>query len=127
MRSILTVLIMLFGFSTSGWSQLRIVGAISGTIQDQTRAVVPGVPVSLRDTKTGIAKETRSNEVGTFLFADLASGLYEIVVTAPGFQTSRLRDVSVSTSQTTDVRIVLQIGTATEEVMVVSEAAPALE
>jgi hypothetical protein len=99
-------------------AQLRIVGSVSGTVQDQTGAVIPNASVILKDTKTGIRKETASTAGGTFLFPDLATGLYEVTVTAPGFQTSVLPDISVSTSQTTDVRVSLEVGVATQVVTV---------
>ena len=100
------------------FAQLRIVGAISGGVEDQNGAVIEEARVILRDTKTGITKETISNDHGTFQFLDLASGLYEITVTTPGFQTSVLPNISVSTSQITDVRVKMTVGQASETIMV---------
>src|SRR5437667_5532396 len=99
---------VLLASSQSAFAQLRIVGAISGTVQDPTGAVVPNARVTLKDTKTGITKEATSTEQGTFLFPDLASGVYEVSVTATGFRTSLVNNISVSTSQTTDVRVTLE-------------------
>src|SRR5256886_9892636 len=61
-------------------AQLRIVGSISGTVQDPTGAVVPNARVVLKDQKTGLTKESTTTEAGAFLFPDLASGLYQITV-----------------------------------------------
>lgn len=75
------------------FAQLRIVGAISGTVEDPTGAVVPNAKVILKDTKTGLTKETVSSPHGTFLFPDLASGVYEITVnsgTRPVFASATL-------------------------------------
>jgi Carboxypeptidase regulatory-like domain len=108
-------------------AQLRIVGSISGTIQDQTGAVIPGASVVLQDSKTGIKKEITSTGGGTFLFSDLATGLYEITVTATGFQTSVLSNVSVSTNQTTDIRVSLEVGVATQVITVEGGPSQALE
>src|SRR5262245_16188570 len=127
LRRVIFVSILLSWSSSIGWAQLRIVGAISGTVQDQTRAVIPGVQVSLRDTKTGITRETKSTENGTFLFPDLASGLYDVTATQPGFQTSRLQNISVSTSQTTDVRIVMALGPASAQITVSADTTQVLE
>jgi hypothetical protein len=113
--------------STTTWAQLRIVGAISGTVQDQTGAVIPNAKVTLKDTKTGITKEVTATERGTFLFPDLAVGLYEVTVTAANFQSSRVTDISVSTSQTTDVRINMEVGATTETVTVSGGEAQGLE
>ncbi len=123
----MALIIFWLAAGSAAWAQLRIVGAISGVVHDQTGAVIPGVQIRLQDTKTGITRDTLSTENGTFLFPDLASGLYEVVATQPGFQTSRLQNISVSTSQTTDVRIIMQVGQASAEVTVSAETAQVLE
>src|SRR5215471_6084740 len=97
LTSILLVLGALVLGAQSVDAQLRIVGAISGTVQDPTGAVVPKAKVVLKDTKTGLTKETISTELGTFLFSDLAVGSYEVMVTAPGFKSETVGGVSVST------------------------------
>src|SRR5438876_10248064 len=88
----------------SAFAQLRIVGSISGTVQDPTGAVVPNARVVLKDQKTGLTKESTSTDAGTFLFRDLASGLYQLTVNMSGFKTELVPQITVSTSQTTDVR-----------------------
>jgi hypothetical protein len=121
------LLAILLWASSSARAQLRIVGSVSGTVQDSTGAVVANAKVTLTDAKTGIRKETTSTEQGTFLFPDLASGLYEVIVTAQGFQTSRVQNIAVSTSQTTDVRVNLEVGQTTETITVSGGDAQTLE
>lgn len=104
--------------SPAAWAQLRIVGAISGTVQDQDGAVIPSAKVTLRDQRTGITKDATATERGTFLFTDLAVGDYELTVAANNFKASRRTDISVSTSQTTDVKITMEVGATSETVLV---------
>ena len=111
----------------SAFAQLRITGTISGTVQDPTGAMIQNARVVLKDAKTGITKESKTGDRGSFLFPDLASGLYEVTVTAPGFQTALLPDISVSTSQNTDVKVTLEVGAASESITVVGGASPVLE
>src|SRR5215468_11905374 len=118
--------VLLLGAQTA-LGQLRITGKISGTVLDPTGAVVPNAQVVLKDTKTGITKETTSNDGGAFLFPDLANGDYEITVTRDGFQRALIPNVNVSTNQTTDVKVSLEVGKPTETVTVVSGASQALE
>ena len=108
-------------------AQLRIVGSISGTVQDSTGAVIPNAKVTLKDSTTGITKDALTTERGTFLFADLASGLYEISVTASGFQTSIVSKISVSTSQTTDVKVTLEVGQTSETITIAGGTSQTLE
>lgn len=121
----LTALTLLF--SSSAWAQLRIVGAISGTVLDPNGAVIADAKVILKDSKTGVMKETTSTSGGTFLFPDLATGLYEVTVTAAGFKTADLTNISVSTNQTADVRIRLEVGAASETVTVAGGELQTLE
>jgi hypothetical protein len=109
------------------WAQLRIVGAVSGTILDPTGAVVANAKITLKDAQTGVMKETASTNGGTFLFPDLAVGSYEVTVTAAGFKTATLTNISVSTYQTTDVRFSLELGAASETITVSGSEAQALE
>src|SRR5262245_19440513 len=89
-------------------AQLRIVGAVSGTVTDPTGAVVASAKVSLKDTQTGVTKEAVSTDGGTFLFPDLAVGSYAVTVTASGFKTETITNITVSTNQTADVKVSLE-------------------
>ncbi len=108
------------------FAQLRIVGAISGTVQDPSGAVVPVAKIVLKDEGTGITKEATATGIGTFTFPDLAHGLYEVTVTADGFQKAVVAHIEVSASQTTDVKVELKVGQAAETVTV-EGVAPILE
>jgi len=120
----MAVVLVLGGQSVFG--QLRIVGAVSGTVHDPNGAIVPNASIVLKDSKTGVTKETTSNEGGAFFFPDLASGAYEMTVSMPGFRTSLVPNVTVSTSQTTDLKINLEVGQQTETVTVVEGASQVL-
>ena len=108
-------------------AQLRIVGSISGTVQDPTGAVVANASVTLKDLKTSLAKETTTNDRGSFQFPDLASGTYQITVSMAGFKTELLPNVSVSTSKTTDLLVTLEVGEPTETVTITEGAGQVLE
>src|SRR5215813_1629822 len=123
----ITMTAALFLGGQSLFAQLRIVGAISGTVHDPSGAVVPNAEVVLKDTKTGITKETTSSEGGAFLFPDLAIGSYELTVTYKGFRRALIPNLSVSTSQTTDVKVNLEVGQPTETVTITEGASQALE
>jgi len=118
--------LMLILCSSFALAQVRIVGSISGTVQDPTGAVVPGAQVVLKDEGTGLKKETISDAQGGFLFPDLNYGSYEITVTMTGFQTTVLNKIVVEASKTTDVTAKLTVGQISEIVTVESAATPVL-
>jgi len=111
----------------STFAQLRIVGSISGTVQDPTGALVPNARIVLKDQQTGLTKESTTTDGGTFLFPDLATGMYQVTVSLTGFKTEVLPNVEVSTNKTTDVRISLEVGEPTETVTITEDMAHLLE
>jgi carboxypeptidase family protein len=106
-------------------AQVRITGAISGTVMDASEAVVPGATVVLKDEGTGVTRETTTNESGLFEFPDLSHGSYSITVKLSGFQTAVVKKVVVESSRTTDVRVRMAVGNL-EEVITVEGASPVL-
>ncbi len=107
-------------------AQVRIAGAITGTVIDSSGLVVPGASAQLKDERTGIGKQTVTNQSGSLTFPDLNFGSYEVTVILQGFRTAVVRNVIVESSRTTDLRIALEIGPVGESVTVVG-AAPVLE
>src|SRR3954470_960384 len=107
-------------------AQVRITGAITGTVSDNSGAVVPGATVQLVDEGTRQTKDAVTNGQGVFQFPDLNSGRYTVTVTLQGFQTAKYDKVVVEASRSTDLRITLAVGSMGETVTV-SGSAPVLE
>jgi hypothetical protein len=125
-RPLLPILLTTLLAPASGAAQVRITGAIAGTVIDTSGGVVPGARVQLVDEGTAIAKETTSRESGSFLFPDLSFGSYRVTVALDGFQTAVFSNVIVESSRTTDLRVRLQPGALSEEVQVTG-VTPVLE
>lgn len=116
-RFALGICLFLLSFSTSALSQDDKTGSIAGTIQDNTAAVVVGVPVQLLNA-AGVAQTTNTDEKGEYKFAGLAPGSYTIVVTLQGFKEFRSQAVRVTAGQTTRVDASLEPASVTEKVNV---------
>src|SRR5215472_2568046 len=67
------------------WAQSTL-GAVSGTIRDQSSAVVPNAAVVLTNTATNNSLETNSNGAGFYIFPDVVAGSYHLTVQSPGMQ-----------------------------------------
>jgi len=61
-------------------------GTITGTITDQTGAVIVGAQVTITDTATKITTTLPTNQVGAFIFTNVKPGTYDVKVTKTGFQ-----------------------------------------
>src|SRR5215510_911151 len=64
-----------------------VYSTISGTVEDATKALIPGVALTATNTATGIVTMTVSNEAGVYSFPSLQPGTYRVTAELPGFQT----------------------------------------
>ena len=60
-------------------------GTITGTISDQTGAVVAGAPIEVKNVETGALFQAASSATGNYTLAQLPVGTYELTVGVPGF------------------------------------------
>src|ERR1700739_20776 len=61
-------------------------GAIRGSVQDQTGAIIPGASIELMNLDTGVSQTAVADGAGNFHFEALVRGNYQATVTAQGFQ-----------------------------------------
>src|SRR5271163_1915004 len=101
-------------------------GAITGTVQDQTGAVVANAKVTLVNKDVGLTLETTTDSAGGYSFSPVRIGNYKLSVTAPGFSTTAQDNLTVAVSQRLEVNIQLKPGAATETVEVTT-APPQLQ
>lgn len=103
------------------WAQAPV-GTISGTVTDESGAVIPNAAITIRHKATGAERKLTSAEDGTYSAAALAVGDYEVTVKANGFRTLQ-RDAVVATGTILTVDARLEVGQTSEIVTV--EAAQA--
>src|SRR5436190_779018 len=115
-----TVLITLL-MCSSIWAQAT--AQISGTVKDQSSAVLPGVEVTATQTDTGIARNAVTNETGSFVLPNLAIGPYRLEAGLPGFRTFAQSGIVLQVNANPVVNPVLEVGQVTEQVEVQANAA----
>jgi Carboxypeptidase regulatory-like domain/TonB dependent receptor len=71
-------------------------GAINGTVEDPSGAVVPDAQIKARNKATDITASTTSTSDGQFAFQDLPVGTYVVIITAQGFPEMSVDNVLVS-------------------------------
>jgi hypothetical protein len=103
-------------------------GTISGTVTDQTGAVVPHSKVVLINDESKETRDTTSNDVGYFSFPSLLPGNYTVKVSASGFKGWQKSGIGLNPGDVREVAgITLQIGKQDEVITVEStlgEVAP---
>ncbi len=93
--------------------------ALSGIVQDQTGAAVPGATVTIESVLTGVKRGTTSNSAGVFDFAALSNGDYNLIIAKKGFKNLVRTAVHLDPGDNrtlADLR--LAVGGATESVTV---------
>jgi carboxypeptidase family protein len=96
-------------------------GQVTGVVQDATKALVPGVTITLSNTNTGITNTQVTNESGVYTFQSVPPGIYNVSAALPGFKTSVTSGVQVSLVPVR-VNITLEVGALDNKVEVISAA-----
>ena len=98
--------------------------SLTGIVQDQSRAVVPGANIVLTQEGTGAVRRTVSNADGYFSVVGIPPGTYSVSIEAQGFQKWERTGLRMSAGDRVNLPdIVLAVATATEQVEVVGQAA----
>ena len=87
-------------------------GGISGTVTDQSGAVVPGAMVTAVETATNTSLKTVSSSAGEFAFTNLPLGDYSVTVSASGFSTVKVKSVTVSAGVSYTLPVKLGVASA---------------
>jgi len=121
-----TVLVFVFTLASTAWAQVAG-GSISGAITDSSGAAILGAEVEITNVATNVNSKTTTNAEGFYTVANLQSGLYEVTVSAKGFDAVVKRagiNVTVGAHETFDLK--MRVGTVTNQVEVMTET-PAVQ
>ena len=101
-------------------------GSITGTVTDESRAVLPGVTVTVANVETGVAVTTVTNADGIYQAAFLAPGTYRVTAELSGFKKLQREGVAVRIGDRVLLDLALAVGQL-EEVVSVAAAPPLLD
>jgi len=95
-----------------------VYSTISGTVEDASKALIPGVTITATNIGTGVVATTVSNEAGAYNFASLAPGGYKVTAELPGFQTETYTNVQIGNAQQLRLNFSLKVAGANTAVEV---------
>lgn len=96
-------------------------GAITGAVKDPSDAVVAGARVIGKNLATGVEHKTVTTETGNYSLSGLPVGNYDLSIEASGFKKFLSTGVQVQLTQTTRVDVTLEIGAASETVLITGQ------
>ncbi len=121
-----SILAIVFELTTaSALAQYR--ASIQGTVTDPTGAVIPGASLALTDVTNNHTVTATSNGAGIYYLNALPADSFTLVVSAPGFATKTLTNVTVIPEQPNTLNLKLELGTTKESVTVDAGEVPALD
>jgi hypothetical protein len=124
MRRFLFVVSIVFSalvFLSPG-AQAQENATITGTVTDSTAAVVPDVTITLTNQATGQVRTATSNSNGTYVFANLGVGQFNLAASGKGFEKYTRTGIVVNVDQSLKEDITLTIGSEGETVTVQADA-----
>src|SRR5437867_1071009 len=109
-------------WSTQAFGQSTY-ATVSGTVEDASGALIPGVSVTATNNATGVVTTVISNESGAYNFASLLPGVYKVSAELQGFQTKTYTDVQLGNGEKVRLNFTLSVGgvATAVEVMVAAD------
>ncbi len=99
-----------------------VTGSILGMVTDPSAAVIQGVHVTATNVDTNQITETITDAAGQYRILSLPVGRYKVQAEFSGFQTFVATGVVLTVDEQRRVDIVLQVGTAQQQVSVSTDA-----
>jgi carboxypeptidase family protein/TonB-dependent receptor-like protein len=97
-------------------------GSISGTITDESKAVLPGATITVTNTQTGAARTIVADERGRYHAFNLAPGTYDVSAELQGFSPTARKAIEVTIGSDVLVDLAMKVGTISETITVTGEA-----
>jgi Carboxypeptidase regulatory-like domain/TonB dependent receptor-like, beta-barrel len=97
-------------------------GRILGRVTDQTGGVIPGAPVAIINTGTGVTRNLTTDEAGEYSAPNLIPGQYTVRVSATGFARLDRTGIQLETGKDIRVDVQLKAGEVTQTIEVTGMA-----
>src|SRR3989442_433359 len=118
---VLNVLLVSLWTCSVPWAQST--AQLTGTVKDQSGAVLPGVEVTATQTATGSSRSVVTDETGSYVLTNLPVGPYGLEAVLPGFRTFVQTGIVLQVGSNPVINVSLQIGQVSEQVEVQADAA----
>ena len=100
----------------------QVNSAIGGTVEDPSKALIPGVSVTAINAQTGVEAKAVTNDAGVYNFPVLVPGNYSVRAELPGFRTKTISGLQLGAGVSVRQNFVLEVGNIATNVEVSIEA-----
>lgn len=102
-------------------------GRLAGTVHDQSKAVIAGASVTVKNERTGEERTVNTDEQGYYLATNLKPSVYTIKVTASGFDGSEITGVELLVGQTLTNDLEIKPAGTSETINIVASQESAID
>ncbi len=111
---------------TAGSVAAQATAQLSGTVRDESGAMLPGVTVTVTQTDTAFARTVVTDERGSYAIPNLPTGPYRLEVSLAGFRPYTQTGIVLQVAAAPVINTVLAVGSVEEKVSV-DAAAPLVD
>ena len=119
MRNELTCVVLTLLMSSTAAAQTNV-GQISGTVRDNSGAVLPGVTITIVNPHTQFTRVEITNSRGEYVVTNLPVGTYNVAARLPGFRPATSAGFELTADGRITADFTLMVGEVTETVVVTS-------
>src|SRR5579863_3447830 len=112
--------LVLFFCVSAVWAQVS--ADLSGTVSDQSGAVISGANITVKNIDTGASRSATTDAGGHYLFSSLPVGQYEILAGRARFAEQVRTGVHLVVNQSATVDMELKVGEASQQITVSGDA-----
>ncbi len=121
MRSRVFLFVATVLLAASSLAAQSTTGSISGVAIDESKAILPGVTVTVTNQATEVSRTSVTDERGRYRALNLQPGIYAVAADLAGFQPLTFKDIEVTIGNNVTLELLLKLGGVQEQVTVEGE------
>jgi hypothetical protein len=115
------LVLMLLLFAIGGQALGQSTALLGGSVTDDTGAGIPNARVTATNQTTGVTSASQTDRTGAYLFPALPIGVYRIEVSATGFGTAVVENLTLTVATNVTKDIQLHVGQVSERVLITAD------
>src|SRR5712692_9823798 len=117
-RAILGVSLLAFFTAPPALHAQATTGTIYGTVADESKSILPGVTIQVRNVENGATRSLVTDESGHYRALGLPPGLYSVAADLPGFAPAKRDNLVVEIRRDVLADLTMKVGGINEQVTV---------
>src|SRR5438876_3755408 len=118
LRTIVALLLGIFALLPAMALAQATTGTISGAVTDESKAILPGVSIQVKNVETGPPRTLVTDANGRYRALNLAPGIYAVTAELQGFVPATRESLALEIGRDVAADLILKVGGVTEHVTV---------